>query len=322
MSLSKSQASPEENPACETDQAANASSEEVQKLRLGVSSCLLGEEVRFDGGHKRDRFMLTTLGPYVEWFPVCPELEMGLGVPRESLRLEGDVEAPQLIAPRSGTDHTEGMLTWSQNQMDRLAALDLHGYIFKRASPSCGLFRIKVYGKKGIPRHDGRGLFAAELVRQFPLLPVEEEGRLHDAGLRENFFERLFAQERLKRFLRNNPTPGRLVHFHTTLKLTLMAHSPKHYRSIGQLVARAGEEPFPQLLEQYQQEFSEAMAQPCHSRAPCQRIAPHPRLPQEDLANGSQDGSGGTDRRLSSRSGAPHRARDLDQTPPAFSRSP
>jgi uncharacterized protein YbgA (DUF1722 family) len=151
------------------------------------------------------------------------------------------------------------MIDWSRAQINRIAALDLHGYVLKRASPSCGLFRVKVYGKKGVPSHDGRGIFATELTRHFPLLPVEEEGRLHDAGLRENFFERLFAQERLKRFLRDGPSPGSLVRFHTTLKLTLMAHSPAHYRSMGRLVAGAGNQSFPLLLEQYQQEFSEAL---------------------------------------------------------------
>lgn len=247
------------DPNNEASAVAVSTTDGEPRLRLGVSSCLLGEEVRFDGGHKRDRFLLTTLEPYVEWFSICPELEMGLGVPRETLRLEGDVETPRLVAPRSGTDHTEGMRTWSQAQMDRIAALDLHGYVFKRASPSCGLFRVKVYGKKGVPQHNGRGIFATEMTRHFPLLPVEEEGRLHDAGLRENFFERLFAQERLKRFLQEDPNPGSLVRFHTALKLTLMAHSPAHYRSMGRLVAAAGSQDFPALLAQYQEEFSEAM---------------------------------------------------------------
>ena len=234
-------------------------SSEEPVLRLGVSSCLLGEEVRFDGGHKRDRFLLASLGPYVKWFPICPELEMGLGVPRESLRLTGKVASPRLTAPRSGADHTEAMQDWSRERLEQLVDLDLHGYVLKRASPSCGLFRVKVYGKNNIPQHDGRGIYAAELMDRFPLLPVEEEGRLHDAHLRENFIERLFAHERWKRFLREDPTPAGLVQFHTGQKLTLMAHSPAHYRNLGRLVADLRRQPFESLLQDYKSGFFEGL---------------------------------------------------------------
>ena len=228
-------------------------------LRLGVSACLLGDEVRFDGGHKRDRFLLHTLGPHVEWRPLCPEVEIGMGTPRESVRLVGDLDAPRMLAPRSGRDWTDEMLAWSRARMEEIASWDLHGYVFKKGSPSCGLFRVKVYNDKNMPNHEGRGLFAAVLTRHFPLLPVEEEGRLHDPPLRENFIDRLFAAERWKRFLAEDPTPRGLVRFHTAHKLTLMAHSPDHYRRLGRLVGDAGTRPWREMIDEYARLFAEGM---------------------------------------------------------------
>jgi uncharacterized protein YbgA (DUF1722 family)/uncharacterized protein YbbK (DUF523 family) len=220
-------------------------------IRLGISTCLLGENVRFDGGHKRDPFLTDILGQYVTWVPVCPEVEMGMSVPRESIRLEGDPASPRLVGPKSGTDYTPAMRRWSQSRLEELAALDLHGYVLKKNSPSCGLFRVRVYNERGMPHRNGGGLYAQALVAQFPLLPVEEEGRLNDMGLRENFIERIFAYYRWTRLLRENPSPGGLVRFHTAHKLTLMAHSPVHYREMGRLVAQAGTEPWEELTAAY-----------------------------------------------------------------------
>src|SRR5262249_25167050 len=177
-------------------------------IRLGISACLLGHEVRYDGGHKRDAFLTDTLGGWVEWVPVCPEVELGLGVPRETIRLEGDARAPRLLAPRSGRDHTEAMARLARGRADELARLDLDGYVLKKDSPSCGMERVRVWGAPGRP---GVGAFARVLMERLPLLPVEEEGRLRDPGLRENFVERLFAHRRWRRFLAAGPTRGGLV---------------------------------------------------------------------------------------------------------------
>jgi uncharacterized protein YbgA (DUF1722 family)/uncharacterized protein YbbK (DUF523 family) len=218
--------------------AQNRVSEQGFKLRLGVSGCLLGEEVRYNGGHKHMPYLTHALGEYVDWVSVCPEVEVGMSTPRESIRLLGDVDDPQLVGPKSGTDHTEAMKVWAKSRLDDLEALDLHGYVLKKDSPSCGLFRVRVYNlKTGIPTRDGQGIFARALKERFPLLPIEEEGRLNDLPLRENFIERVFAYYRLREMMKDNPTPGGLVAFHTGMKMSLLAHSPKHYREMGQLVA-------------------------------------------------------------------------------------
>ncbi len=228
-------------------------------IRLGISTCLLGERVRYDGGHKRDPFLADTLGKYVTWVPVCPEVECGLPIPRESMRLMGDPESPRLIAPRSGTDHTERMQAWIAVRLEELARENLHGFVFKKDSPSSGRFRVKVYTEQGVPSRDGVGLFARAFSERFPLLPVEEEGRLHDLPLRENFIERVFLYCRWLQLLAQEPTPGGLVRFHTSLKMTLMAHSPAHYQELGQWVAKGGTLPWAELSATYIQKLMEGM---------------------------------------------------------------
>ncbi len=220
-------------------------------IRLGVSTCLLGEQVRYDGGHKLDRFLVNTLGRFVTWVPVCPEVEMGLPTPRESMRLVGNPEAPRLIAPKSGTDHTDRMKAWAKGRLEELAAMDLCGFVAKKNSPSSGVFRVKVYNEHGMAQRIGMGIFPRELRDRFPLLPIEEEGRLNDMPLRENFIERIFAYYRWRRMLDEDPTPGGLVKFHTAHKLTLMAHSPKHYTEMGRLVADAGNRDWAELANEY-----------------------------------------------------------------------
>jgi uncharacterized protein YbgA (DUF1722 family)/uncharacterized protein YbbK (DUF523 family) len=221
-------------------------------IRLGISSCLLGNEVRYDGGHKLDRFLRDTLGKYVEYVPVCPEVEYGLAIPREALRLVGDVDAPRLMTQRSGVDHTDGMLQWARKRVEELEKEDLCGFIFKSRSPSSGMERVKVYNDQGMPSHKGVGLFARVFMEHFPLLPVEEEGRLHDPPLRENFIERIFAMKRWRELLGQGESIGRLVEYHTRHKLLMLAHSPTHYRAMGKLVARAKELPPGELYRQYQ----------------------------------------------------------------------
>lgn len=229
------------------------------KIRIGISSCLLGEKVRFDGGHKHDSLITGMLGKYFEWVPVCPEMEIGLGTPRESIRLVEIGEKVHLVAPRSGEDHTEAMRRYAKEKMAALAAMDLHGYILKKDSPSCGMERVRIYASNGMPRRDGRGLFAAELLDAFPLLPVEEEGRLHDIPLRENFVERVFAAHRWKAFRAAKPRAKDLVAFHTRHKMTLLSHSEAHYRRLGPLVARSGKAPFAETLDAYEGLFMETL---------------------------------------------------------------
>jgi uncharacterized protein YbgA (DUF1722 family)/uncharacterized protein YbbK (DUF523 family) len=243
----------------ETAGFSQPSDERACVIRLGISTCLLGENVRYDGGHKLDRFLANTLGKYVEWVPVCPEVEIGLLIPRESLRLVGDPEAPRLVTLKSGQDYTERMITWAKGRLEGLAKTEIHGFVFKRGSPSSGLYRVKVYTEEGMPSHIGTGIFPREVMKRFPLLPLEEEGRLHDMHLRENFIDRVFAYYRWTNLLRENPTPGGLVKFHTAHKLTLMAHNPSHYQEMGRLVAQAGSLPWDELTAQYGQLLMEGL---------------------------------------------------------------
>ena len=229
------------------------------RMRIGISTCILGENVRFDGGHKRDRFVTDTLGQFLEFVPVCPEVECGLGIPRESMRLVGDPESPRLMTNRTKIDHTERMITWAQKRVRELEKEDLCGFIFKSRSPSSGMERVRVYNEKGIPAKTGVGMFARIFMEHFPLLPVEEDGRLHDIRLRENFIERIFALKRWRDLLGEKKSRGRLVAFHTQHKLLILSHSQKHSRILGKLVAAAKSISPTQLYPQYQALFLEAL---------------------------------------------------------------
>ena len=233
---------------------------EPQKIRLGVSACLLGQEVRYDGGHKRDAFLTDTLGPFVEWVPVCPEVEIGLGVPRPPIRLVGDAAAPRLVVEKTGEDLTTRMQRWASRRIAELGALGLHGYVLKRSSPSCGLIRVRVYGEDGTPGRVGRGVFAAALTDALPLLPVEEEGRLTDAGIRESFIERVFGAARWQAFAASRPRAGDLVAFHAAHKFAILAHSPREYSELGRLVAGAGPRLGVETLQTYATRFAQALA--------------------------------------------------------------
>ncbi len=210
---------------------------ETGPIRVGVSACLLGRPVRFDGGHKRARFVTDELARFVEFVPVCPEVESGMPTPRPALRLvrsEGDV---RMLETKSGADRTDQLVRWAEARSAALREADLSGFILKKDSPSCGMTRVKVYADNEMPTRDGVGLFARELMRTQPNLPVEEEGRLNDAPLRENFIERVFAYHRLRAHFARDWTAGDMIAFHTAQKLHLMAHSPEAYRSLGRLVA-------------------------------------------------------------------------------------
>ena len=232
-------------------------------VRIGISTCLLGENVRHDGGHKRDAFLVETLGRLVEWVPVCPEVELGLGTPREPIRLVRDTRQTDgvRLVSRSGIRLTGRMRQFARSRLRALAKADLSGYILKKDSPSCGMERVKVWTARDsrTSERNGRGIFAAELLRQYPNLPVEEEGRLQDPALRENFFERVFAYRRLRALFSGRWNVGALVGWHTREKLALMAHSPVRYRELGRLVAEAKDIPRAELSRRYEDEFMSAM---------------------------------------------------------------
>ncbi len=239
--------------------------------RIGVSACLLGEAVRFDAGHKRDPFLVETFGQHVEWVPVCPEVEAGFGTPRDAMRLiliglpdraKGETyptERVAMIVPKTGQDLTAVMRQYAGPRVETLAGQRLSGYVLKKDSPSCGMERVKVYGTSGPAERAGRGLFAEALLKRLPSLPVEEEGRLSDPRLRDNFVERVFAYQRLRRLFGDRWSVGDLVRFHTAHKLTLMAHSPSAYRDLGRLVAGAGRGPRQAVREQYESDFMRAL---------------------------------------------------------------
>ncbi len=229
-------------------------------LRLGISRCLLGDEVRFDGGHKRDQFLTDLLGRYVEWVPVCPEVEAGLGTPREAMRLVGSLQHPRLVTITSGTDHTKTVEKMAAHRLRELAELDLSGYVFKKGSPSCGIERVRIYNEKGMPARNGIGLFARAFIEQFPLIPVEEEGRLCDPALRENFIERVFCYRRWQDFMKRGVTRQGLVQFHTIHKYLLMAHSPQHYQALGRLVGQTPQQHPKVLPSLYGDLFMKALA--------------------------------------------------------------
>lgn len=229
------------------------------KILIGVSSCLLGNKVRFDGGHKHDRYITGTLGDYFDFLPVCPEVECGLPVPRESMRLVGDPENPRLLTNKSATDHTEKMKEWVKMRVTQLGSEDLCGFIFKSKSPSSGMERVKVYDKNNVPKAIGVGLFARVFKETFPLIPVEEEGRLHDMALRENFLESVFVYRRWRTVVEKFAV-DKLVSFHTEHKMLLRAHSEKHYRELGRIVAKAGLLEFEELRYSYQEILMAAMS--------------------------------------------------------------
>lgn len=222
-----------------------------EKIKLGISTCLLGEKVRYDGGHKLNRYLVNTVGSFVEWVPVCPEVECGLPIPRESMRLVQGPNGPRLMTGKTKIDHTDRMMKWTAIRLGRLEKENLCGYIFKSKSPSSGMRDIKIYSDKGMPQSKGSGMFALAFMERFPLLPVEDEGRLNDAGLRENFIERVFVYHRWQKFIRDGASRKGLVDFHTEHKLLIMSHSPKHLRTLGKIVSAPQVRSKGDLIDEY-----------------------------------------------------------------------
>ena len=229
-------------------------------LRLGISRCLLGEEVRYDGRHNLDNFLTGVLGRYVEWIPVCPEVEAGLGTPREAMRLVGNPQNPRLVTIESRTDYTRALETMTRNRIEELKALDLSGYVFKKGSPSCGIERVRLYNEHGVPSRKGVGLFARAFIEQFPLIPVEEEGRLCDLTLRDNFIERVFCYRRWQDLVQSGVTKQALAHFHMIHKYLLMAHHPQQCEVLDRLIGQAHQHRPKELAHRYGGLFMKTLA--------------------------------------------------------------
>jgi uncharacterized protein YbgA (DUF1722 family)/uncharacterized protein YbbK (DUF523 family) len=223
----------------------------MEKMRIGISSCLLGRKVRYDGGHRCDHYITDTLGQYLTWVDVCPEVEYGLPVPREAMHLAGNPQSPCLVTIRTGIDHTAGMQKWAANKLRLLAREDLCGFIYKSKSPSSSIAGVKIYSQDGIPVGKGSGIFGGAFIRYFPLMPVIDEERLHDPILRENFIERVFVYHRWRAFTRQKMTLRDLIRFHADHKLLIMSHSRKHLTALGRLVADSKSYKIRELFSQY-----------------------------------------------------------------------
>lgn len=231
----------------------------MEKIILGISACLLGKNVRYDGGHSHEHFLTDTLGQYIEYVPVCPEVECGLPVPREAMRLEGNPDSLRLMTINTRQDMTDRLKKWADLRVIELEKNNLCGFVFKSKSPSSGMERVKVYNENGVPAKKGVGLFARIFMEHFALLPVEDEGRLCDPILRDNFIERIFVFKRWRDLLTRKRSPGGLIDFHTAHKLIILAHSPGHYKTAGQLLAKAKTIPIKELYGQYQTILMEAL---------------------------------------------------------------
>ena len=229
-------------------------------IKIGVSSCLLGEKVRWNGDHKQDRYVREILGNYFEYVPVCPEMEVGMGVPRETVALYGTLEEPKMISKKSKIDWTERMNRYLKDRINQLTRDELSGYIFKSKSPSCGIARVPVFSEtdRSKARH-GAGMFSNAFIKKFPLVPIEDEGRLNDAKIRESFIVRVFCFNRLQKLFNKDFSKGALVAFHTRHKFLLLAHSRSHYTALGKLVANAKSLKPKEIKAEYSRLFMEAL---------------------------------------------------------------
>lgn len=233
--------------------------DDKEPIRIGVSTCLLGQKVRYDGGHKRNHYLNEVLGRWMTWVPVCPEMEIGLGVPRPTIRLEHSRPTPRLVEPKGTKDLTERMEEFSIAKVEELRRAELDGYVLKNNSPSCGMERVKVFGKGGVPSKNGVGIFARILMEKMPNLPVEEEGRLNDPGLRERFIQHVFCRHRWRTMIGRGSTRANLIAFHTAHKLILRSHNEAGYRRLGRIVASAGTISDEQLFDAYESEMSRCL---------------------------------------------------------------
>jgi uncharacterized protein YbgA (DUF1722 family)/uncharacterized protein YbbK (DUF523 family) len=231
----------------------------MRKIRLGASACLLGQKVRYDGQHKLDHYIVDILGQFAEFVPVCPEVECGLPVPREAMHLAGDIDAPRLVTIHTGIDHTGMMNAWMTKKLDELEKEKLCGFIFKSKSPSSGRFNVKVFGGNGIPVKQGVGLFARGFTERFPLIPVEEEGRLNDNALRENFIDKIMVFSRWREYEENDGSAQGLVEFHSRHKYMLMAHSSDSVKELGRIVAAQNRKNLTETKKRYLEALMKAL---------------------------------------------------------------
>lgn len=234
--------------------------------RVGISQCLLGEEVRYDGGHKRDRFITDVLAGCFDWVPVCPEMEVGMGTPREPVRLQRGPDGPRMVGVESGEDWTGRMRAYSRRRCDELAPAGLRGFILKSASPSCGMEEVELHDRHDGSSRDGVGLFARQLMDRFPDLPVEEEGSLDDLRLRDSFICRVYTYHRWRRVRDAGAGPGQVAGFHARHELLLRAHDPDACGEMDDLIARAGDLEPAELLDRYQASLMAALARPAPVR--------------------------------------------------------
>ena len=230
-----------------------------QKPQLGVSACLLGQKVRFDGGHKTSRFLLDDCSRFFDLHPVCPEVELGLGIPRPVIQLREFEQQVRLVySKNTDQDLTDDMYAFSEQRIAQFETLD--GFVFKKDSPSCGMERVPVYDNvTGMRERKGRGLFAETFMRMNPLVPVEDEGRLNDKSIRENFLERVYAHYRWRHIENPEHNLAGLQDFHQNYKLMLMARSPEGCKQLGQLVAATGRHNLADMRRQYIEKFMQVM---------------------------------------------------------------
>ena len=233
---------------------------EKNKPLVGVSACLLGESVRYDGGSKLDRYLRDVLGNCVEYVPICPEAESGMGVPRPAMRLVAQGNEVRLVTIQSQTDLTSKMQNWLRPRLKDLSKMPLSGYILKSRSPSCGLHRVRLYQPEGGVTQNGTGIFARGLTETLPLLPVEEEGRLNDARLRENFIERLFVMQRWHGLCSERKSLKKLMDFHARHKYILMAHCPKTLTMLGAYIANSRQPSINHVYTEYFKNFMTALS--------------------------------------------------------------
>jgi len=232
-----------------------------EKIRVGVSACLLGNEVRFDGGHKRSRFITDELAAWFEFVSFCPEVAIGLGIPRQPVRLVGEAGDPQAVGVRDPElNVTRPLRAYGREVAGRIG--DLRGFIFKKDSPSCGMERVKLYNDKGMPERVATGLFAKELMVAHPLLPVEEEGRLNDADLRDNFVTRVYVYARWMELQGGQQDKASLLRFHARHKYLVLAHSTVMYRKLGQLLADLNRQPLEEIRASYIYSLMQALSRP------------------------------------------------------------
>lgn len=232
----------------------------MDKLKIGISSCLLGNKVRYDGNHKLDHYITETLGQFFQFIHLCPEVDCGLGIPREAMHLVGDPSSPHLLTIKTQIDLTERFCKWTDDKLVSLSSENLCGFIFKAKSPSCGLGDTKIYDDKNDSIRKSSGLFTNKFAKRFPLVPVIDDGRLHNQGLRENFIERVFVYARWQQYLKNKPECSDLIKFHQIHKLLIMAHSPQKQHALGKMVSNCGKDFSVRLQNEYIKELMKTLS--------------------------------------------------------------